>query len=41
MSDDLDPDDTPTLEFAALVVVLCILGAAAVIGVTALWRVFQ
>lgn len=41
MSDDLEPDDqTPSLEFAALVVIVCILGAVAVIAVSALWRAF-
>ncbi len=41
MSDDLEPDDsTPTLEFAALIVIVCILGAVAVIAASALWRAF-
>ena len=42
MSDDLEPDDqTPSLEFAALVVVLCIVGAAAIMAVSALWVMFR
>ena len=41
MSDDLEPDDsTPTLEFAALIVIVCIIGAVAIVAVSALWRVF-
>lgn len=37
----MEPDDsTPSLEFAALVVVVCILGAAAILAVSALWKVF-
>lgn len=40
MKRDLDPDDVPGLELAALVVVLCIIGAAAVMAVSALWGMF-
>lgn len=40
MNRDLDPDDVPGVELAALVVVLCIVGAAAIMAVSALWRIF-
>jgi hypothetical protein len=40
MTDDLEPDDSPGVEFAALVVVACIVGAALVMAASALWRLF-
>lgn len=41
MNDDLGPDDVPGIELAALVVVLCIIGAAAILAVAALWDIFE
>lgn len=42
MSDDLEPDDgTPTPEFAALVVVVCIVGAALMMIAPVLWAIFR
>lgn len=39
MRPDDEDNDTPSLEFAALVVVSCVVGALLTLIATALWRV--